>query len=512
MNHLSDAGKKVAAVLAGERGGCILLGDCLERLREIPDGSVQCCVTSPPYWGLRSYGVPPTVWPPEHGEACEGHVWGDAMPRPGTESRNGEGGGSCFEGREDKAAINAAMTRAPRKRSPSDIKDPNSKQATSRASAWDSDASGGQYCQRCGAWLGCYGLEPTPELYVWHTVLIFREVRRVLREDGTLWLNLGDSYMSSGGATRHYGYADAKYPNGRNVTYYEPQSNPHPDIKPKDLVGVPWRVAFALQADGWWLRQDIIWAKPNPMPESVTDRCTKAHEYIFLMSKSGSPTLWRHKQKGIAYTQPEPDYVWKNRKTGELTSEEPPNWRTEKYDPDDDDYEWDDDDGDGDGGRGLHRLWSRINLWAGCDYYYDHEAVKEPSRYPEDDRKARSGAEDKRNGSGDSGLSRVRPGSETYPTRNKRSVWTVATQPYRGAHYAVFPPKLITPCILAGCPAGGVVLDPFIGSGTTGMVCVQHGRRYLGIELKPDHVEQAYGRISGAQPPLFTLQSAKGVV
>jgi DNA modification methylase len=450
MNHLSDAGKKVAAVLAGERGGCILLGDCLERLREIPDGSVQCCVTSPPYWGLRSYGVPPTVWPPEHGEACEGHVWGDAMPRPGTESRNGEGGGSCFEGREDKAAINAAMTRAPRKRSPSDIKDPNSKQATSRASAWDSDASGGQYCQRCGAWLGCYGLEPTPELYVWHTVLIFREVRRVLREDGTLWLNLGDSYVGGKGQSGSKGaeHQAKRNESGESLnkahqTLGGPKDTKPTDsrammrqsgLKPKDLVGVPWRVAFALQADGWWLRQDIIWAKPNPMPESVTDRCTKAHEYIFLMSKAAS-------------------------------------------------------------------------------YYYDHEAVKEDAQ--------NWGRRDRSNGkytSGDVPISGGPHGglegkvAETDPKRNKRSVWTVAAQPYRGAHYAVFPPKLITPCILAGCPAGGVVLDPFIGSGTTGMVCVQHGRRYLGIELKPDHVEQAYGRISGAQPPLFTLQSAKGVV
>jgi DNA modification methylase len=458
-DHLSDAGKKVAAVLAGESNGCIINGDCLERLREIPDGSVQCCVTSPPYWGLRSYGVPPTAWPPPDnealarlyapGEACEGHVWGDAMPRPGTESRNGEGGGSCFEGREDKAAINAAMTRAPRKRSPSDIKDPNSKQATSRASAWDSDASGGQYCQRCGAWLGCYGLEPTPELYVWHTVLIFREVRRVLREDGTLWLNLGDSYVGGKGQSGSKGaeHQAKRNESGESLnkahqTLGGPKDTKPTDsrammrqsgLKPKDLVGVPWRVAFALQADGWWLRQDIIWAKPNPMPESVTDRCTKAHEYIFLMSKAAS-------------------------------------------------------------------------------YYYDHEAVREPvaevsiarSKYGWNcDRPSTKNAS-----MGGGGIHTEKMGTRfVNPAgRNKRSVWTVATQPYRGAHYAVFPPKLITPCILAGCPAGGVALDPFIGSGTTGMVCVQHGRRYLGIELKPDHVEQAYGRISGAQPPLFSFR------
>lgn len=169
----------------------IIHGDCLKSLRELPDNSIDCCVTSPPYYGLRDYG-------------------------------------------DD----------------------------------------------------GQIGLEETPEMFVEKLVEVFREVKRVLKNDGVMWLNLGDSYMSGGGPSRHQGYSDPKYKNGRNGNHVEPTSFKHPTIKPKDLIGIPWMVAFALRADGWYLRQDIIWSKPNPMPESVADRCTKSHEYIFLLSKS----------------------------------------------------------------------------------------------------------------------------------------------------------------------------------------------------------------------------------
>ena len=229
---------------------------------------------------------------------------------------------------------------------------------------------------------GQIGLEETPEAYVAKLVKVFREVRRVLRDDGTLWLNLGDSY------------------------------------KEKQLLGIPWRVAFALQADGWYLRQDIIWHKPNPMPESVTDRCTKAHEYIFLLSKSER-------------------------------------------------------------------------------YYYDIDAMKEKAV------KGDSGA-GARNYTGINGRERLTQSeSSRIEGRNRRSVWTIATQPYPGAHFAAFPPDLIRPCIQAGCPPGGLVLDPFGGSGTTAQVAIQEGRNAIIIELNPKYVELAQKRISGTQMPLI---------
>ena len=302
----------------------IFHGDCREVLPGLPDCSVQCCVTSPPYWGLRSYGV-------------------------GTE--NGE-----------------------------------------------------------------IGLEPTPEEYVATMVEVFREVRRVLRDDGTLWLNLGDTYASSGGE-RTYGSSD-------NVTGRGPGTRRHDvpasGLKPKDLCGIPWRVAFALQADGWHLRQDIIWHKPNPMPESVTDRCTKAHEYIFLMSKKPR-------------------------------------------------------------------------------YYYDAEAIKEDGVDPES-----YAGRNKRNPDAFTQAgkrSQYRDGfakleGQKCLTRNKRSVWTVTTKPFKEAHFATFPPDLIKPCILAGCPEGGVVLDPFGGSGTTAAAAKYHLRKAVSIELNEEYLPMQKNRLA----------------
>lgn len=343
----------------------IIQGDCIEGLRTLPDASVHCCVTSPPYWGLRDYGH-------------DGQI----------------------------------------------------------------------------------GLEATPEAYVARMVEVFREVRRVLRDDGTLWLNLGDTYGSG-----------------------------------KQLKGIPWRVAFALQADGWWLRQDIIWAKPNPMPESVRDRCTKAHEYVFLLTKSER-------------------------------------------------------------------------------YYYDSEAVSEPveSRWEESHYKyyRGKGTSHKKSQVATCSGEHSMAGAYAKPTRNRRSVWTVTTKPYSGAHFAVMPPDLVEPCIKAGCPeqccsvcgAGyeritqrdraatrpgkatkttgdslvdgnrdpqrhittvstlgwapacdcaasgtmpGTVLDPFAGSGTTLAVAAELGRSGIGCELNPEYIELAEQRIakSKAKMPLF---------
>ena len=298
-------------------------GDCVSVLSTLPAGSVDCCVTSPPYFGLRDYGV-------------EGQI----------------------------------------------------------------------------------GLEPTPDAFVAKLVAVFREVRRVLRDDGTLWLNLGDSYNAGTNAKRKNGTGDvgnwhtADETGGVRVNVV--------GLKPKDLIGIPWRVAFALQADGWYLRQDIIWHKPNPMPESVRDRCTKAHEYIFLLSKSAR-------------------------------------------------------------------------------YYFDSDAMQEPSVGKPSGNKSKSWGNNetdvRTDGSGEVETMRGVPWDGKL-TRNRRSVWTVPTKPYKGAHFATYPPALIEPCILAGSRKGGIVLDPFNGSGTTGEVAIQNGRRYIGIELNAAYLELAKARIA----------------
>jgi len=262
---------------------------------------------------------------------------------------------------------------------------------------------------------GQIGLEETPEEYIKAMVEVFRCVWDVLEDDGTLWLNIGDSYAMasmrgenskfSGNVGAHSGYEKGSVKLGK-------KSIPA-GLKAKDLIGIPWMMAFALRADGWYLRQDIIWHKPNPMPESVQDRCTKAHEYIFLMSKS---------QK----------------------------------------------------------------------YYYDADAIKEASSDPEGSAnryKAPFFAGEKHESGGYSatGATHTKGMKEFDGNRNKRSVWTVTTKPYAGAHFAVFPQELIEPCIMAGAPVGGIVLDPFMGSGTTAQVAQNLGRQYLGCELNPDY-------------------------
>lgn len=300
----------------------ILIGDVRQKLKELPDKSVHCCVTSPPYFGLRDYG-------------------------------------------ED----------------------------------------------------GQIGLEDTPEQFVANMVEVFREVWRVLRDDGTLWLNLGDSYSGSGkgpagnlGATHNERWLEHKHsaivPNG---------------LKPKDLIGIPWRVAFALQADGWYLRQDIIWHKPNPMPESVTDRCTKAHEYLFMLTKSSR-------------------------------------------------------------------------------YYFDNQAIKEPANYAHTTApsfKGRQGTANYHTKTGGQGSE-----AKTYETRNKRSVWTITTKPFKEAHFAVMPEALCEPPILASSQPNDLILDPFTGSGTIAVVALRHNRNFIGCELNPSYAQIAEKRILNDQPIL----------
>lgn len=260
---------------------------------------------------------------------------------------------------------------------------------------------------------GQIGLEETPDAYVARLVEVFREVRRVLRDDGTLWLNLGDSYATGTKADRQASTGKLANHRAQDVGRIGTPEG----LKTKDLIGIPWRVAFALQADGWYLRSEIIWHKPNPMPESVTDRPTKAHEQIFLLSKSPR-------------------------------------------------------------------------------YYYDHEAVKEASVEFAKTPDRRRGAPGVRKGVSDPFVQGVTCGGVT-PRRNRRSVWTVATRPYKGAHFAVFPPALVEPCILAGAPEWGIVLDPFGGSGTTGMVAHKHNRASILCELNPEYAALIPDRVAG---------------
>ena len=257
---------------------------------------------------------------------------------------------------------------------------------------------------------GQIGLEQTPDEYIAAMVEVFRCVHDVLADDGTLWLNIGDSYAGSGGAGGQYkpgGIAKTgtNAPSTWSAEYSrKPVTLNVPGCKPKDLIGIPWMLAFALRADGWYLRQDIIWHKPNPMPESVRDRCTKAHEYIFLLSKSER-------------------------------------------------------------------------------YFFDSEAMKEPATGRDPGNVTPHKHAGERFAETKANLANV----GARETRNRRSVWTVATRPYKGAHFATFPPALIEPCILAGSRPGDIVLDPFMGSGTTAAVALQHGRQYLGCELNPEY-------------------------
>ena len=306
----------------------VLLADALEGLRTLEPESVHTCVTSPPYFNLRDYGV-----------------------------------------------------------------------------------------------AGQIGNEDTPEAFVGKLLEVFREVRRVLRTDGTLWVNMGDSYATRSGSQPPT--------NTRNSCGHTEKRTPA-GYKYKDLIGVPWALAFALRADGWYLRQDIIWNKSNCMPESVRDRCTKSHEYIFLLSKSER-------------------------------------------------------------------------------YYFDPQAIREPAGTKGNARSFRGGGAytGGRSFNNSAEVARESHGNvkNDTGTRNKRDVWTVSTTGFRGAHFAVFPEKLIEPCILAGCPEGGTVLDPFTGSGTTGVVAKRLGRNFVGCEINPDYAKMAADRIAAEPERRHTWQT-----
>lgn len=391
-------------------------GDVREVLRELPAESVQCVVTSPPYWSLRDYGVEPSVW---GGEADCQHEW--SSERVVRQNRTGLGLatlGERYSGGGHKAG-----------------------------SIPEQCFESGN-CALCGAWKGALGLEPTSELFVEHMVEVFREVRRVLAKDGTLWLNIGDSYAGSWGEQGRTGsMAERSVISSRQIgehPQFETRTGARGlggDIKEKDLVGIPWMLAFALRADGWGLRQDLIWHKTNPMPESVTDRCTKAHEYLFLLTKSKR-------------------------------------------------YFYD---------AGAIREPASSNTHARMRKERAHDGQKSaPAGERNGMRAPGVGPKDVPMGLGiRSNESFHAATTATLDNRNKRSVWSIPTAPFSEAHFATFPPDLVEPCILAGSRPGDTVLDPFLGSGTTAMVAKRLGRRAVGIDLNPEYLAMAVKRIGG---------------
>lgn len=337
----------------------ILFGDALEKLRLLQSESIDTCVTSPPYYGLRDYGA-------------DGQI----------------------------------------------------------------------------------GLEEAPEQYIERLTAVFREVRRVLKDDGTLWIVIADSYAGSGKGAALYPENAKKYKQGTNRGMIGASSTVKaktPGIKPKNLIGIPWLLAFALRDDGWYLRDDIIWVKPNPMPESVKDRCTKSYEHIFMLSKSP-----RYYFDGEAISEP----------TAESTT---------------------------------RRLSQNIEHQSGSSRAYGKTNGNMKAVAPRYGGKKYTATPDKFNRTKSGGIYEYRP------RRNKRNVWTVTTKPYKGAHFATYPPDLIEPCILAGSRKGGIVLDPFLGSGTTAAVAKKLGREYIGIELNVENEPLIRERLESISDQLTIL-------
>lgn len=427
-------------------------GDALAVLAELPAESVDCVVTSPPYWGLRDYGT--ARW---------------------------EGGSEECDHARPVSRDTSSSTLG----TPGHMPGPNTHRDHSR------EPLGRAICPRCGARRvdSQIGLEETPEAYVEKLVDVFREVRRVLRSDGTLWLNLGDSYARTGGTDRKVS-ATATVGSTRNsIRQRGDRTQKAPSgvkekapsgVKEKDLVGIPWRVAFALQADGWYLRSDIVWAKPNPMPESVTDRPTRAHEFVFLLTKS--PRYFF-----------DADAVREGRVPAEL-ARDARGYRTrphggipvEGLPP----------------GRAAHGGFANERL-AGS-------VRKRPSGWndgaTEDDLLGRYPKRERDVGGRGDGFTRMPGGSamagvtfdqDGSGRRNIRDVWTIATQPFAGAHFATFPVELVERCLRAGSRVGGTVLDPFGGSGTVGLVARRWRRKAILVELNPEYVRMAIARATG---------------
>ena len=435
--------------------------DALTGLKNLPDESVQCCVTSPPYWGLRVYdGAPDLIW---GGDVdCE-HVWGTVPPR--------------------------------RNRKATDVVNMQSKQATTQGTQHDLPTT--NFCKLCGAWRGCLGLEPTPELYIEHMVTIFRELMRVLRKDGTLWLNLGDSYASGKGSCFNPGGGNGSLGKHRKEEGAHPLHRGNKGtlaqsgLKPKDLVGIPWRVALALQADGWWLRSDIIWHKPNPMPESVTDRPTKSHEYIFLMTKSAR---YFYDADAVREDFNYPDRIYNSdtsnhktrelRKQGNRSTAGLHDGRTQYRDPAK--------------GRNRRSVWTfptqpnplahfatfpnelpRICIMAGTSEKGCCLECGTPWQRIVEKKGGLTGkgwtnhAADMQKGS--SQCNRADGGDEHY------KVTTIGWRPGCACEATVIGDSPPVPC---------VVLDPFSGTGTTGTVAIALGRHFIGFDVSAKYCEE----------------------
>jgi DNA modification methylase len=428
----------------------IYCGDALAILHTWPDNCIDMCVTSPPYLGLRDYGLEPTIW---DGDPDCDHRWiKQVFKRRSNDQKKG-----------DKQSTNTGANE----------RDKPILHST---------------CAKCGAWYGCYGLEPTVELYVKHSVAIFEEVRRVLKPSGLLFLNLGDTYASGKGSCYNPGGGSSSLGQGLKDEGALPMHRGNKSTleqqgyKPKDLLGIPYEVVRALRMAGWYWRSDIIDAKPNPMPESVEDRPTKSYEHIFMLSKSGNATCWKHRETGEwvlwPAPRPAPDYRWRHRETGEIISTDPADT--------------------------VH--WRRYDAWKGFDYYYDAKAIAEVGEgYGRSERfrgSSYTGNNSFNNSAKDEHSTGGGKASYDGSLRNARDVWTISTEAFPLAHFATFPRELPRRCILAGCKPGGLVLDCFFGSGTTGLVAEQLGRRWCGIELNPEYAEMARQRT--AQRGLFS--------
>lgn len=408
----------------------ILQGDSLERLRTLADESVQCCVTSPPYFGLRNYGVEPRIWLTDiNHDPCRGeHDWQEHI-QPAANGIIHDGGMSG---------------------------------ETLSGNSGTRQAKKSDFCANCGAWRGHLGLEPTPELYVQHLVSIFREIRRVLRKDGALWLNLGDSYAGSGRGRDSDGDwnpgkggskqgtnrgTKSRLVNSKSLSKGTIESGaignawvkPPVGYKCKDLIGIPWMVAFALRSDGWWLRSDIPWIKRNTMPESTRDRPTKAIEYFFLLTKSDKYFYdYDAVRKPAAYDGRKDEIM-----------------------------------------KGLRKSPSGYNT-VGCEQFFHTNGHERWQKNNEGDRvRARRNSDwffESLNG-----LLSDESGNPVALVVNPSG--------YADAHFATYPPDLIKPCILAGSRIGDTIIDPFAGSGTSGMVALELGRKAILIELNPSYVE-----------------------
>lgn len=417
-------------------------GDCIEQLKKLPENSIDTCITSPPYYGLRDYGT--ATW-----------VGGDP---------------NCKHYRQTK------------------ITDSNTTghHSMSKQDQAVGDAIYKTVCPLCGAVRvdKQIGLEETPEQYVDKMVAVFREVRRVLKNDGTLWLNLGDSYAGSGKGRNSDGTVSnsvvgTKQETNRGATSGVLFKSGYGDSKPKDLIGIPWMVAFALKTDGWWLRQDIIFSKANPMPESVKDRCTKSHEYIFLLSKSPKYYFDYEAIEEPANYDGRNDTMLKGSQKY-ANSEYLPNQNRQSF------------------ASGKHERWKFKSgiKFGGNKYgssqdnhfqtYSGQEWIPKYKNLAYDGQRPNTFHINRANGIDDT----------LYAVRRKRDVWTVSLEPTPEAHFATFPKKLVEPCVLAGCREGGVVLDPFSGSGTTGMVAIMNNRNYIGIELNEKYIDITKHRIS----------------